>query len=113
MNILTYKGYFSRIDADLNDGILVGRVINTRDIIGFHGETIAEATGSFHAVIDEYLEDCNKRGKDPNKPYSGKFNLRLSPQLHSEIATAAAKTGKSLNQWVDCTFVELVHFAVS
>jgi predicted HicB family RNase H-like nuclease len=50
--------------------------------------------------IDEYLEDCKQKGKDPNKPYSGKFNLRLSPQLHSEIATAAAKTGKSLNQWV-------------
>jgi len=41
-----------------------------------------------------------EKGKDPNKPYSGKFNLRLSPQLHSEIAAAAAKTGKSLNQWV-------------
>ena len=100
MNILTCKGYFARIEADLNDSILVGRVINTRDIIGFHGETISEAIESFHAVIDEYLEDCKQKGKDPNKPYSGKFNLRLSPQLHSEIATAAAKTGKSLNQWV-------------
>ena len=101
MNILTCKGYFARIDADLNDGILVGRVINTRDIIGFHGETISEAIESFHAVIDEYLEDCKQKGKDPNKPYSGKFNLRLPPQLHSEIATAATKTGKSLNQWAE------------
>ena len=100
MKMLTYKGYIASIDADLDDGILVGRVINTHDIIGFHGETVSEATESFHAVIDEYLEDCRQRGKDPNKPYSGKFNLRLSPQLHSEIAAAAAKTGKSLNQWV-------------
>ena len=58
MNTLTYKGYIAIIDADLNDGILVGRVINTRDIIGFHGETISEVTESFHAVIEEYLEDC-------------------------------------------------------
>ena len=100
MNMLTYKGYIAKIDADLDDGILVGRVINTRDIIGFHGETISEVTESFHAVIEEYLEDCKQKGKDPNKPYSGKFNLRLSPQLHSEIAAAAVKTGKSLNQWV-------------
>ena len=100
MNMITYKGYIASIDADLDDGILVGRIINTRDIIGFHGETVSETTESFHAVIDEYLEDCRKKGKDPNKPYSGKFNLRLSPQLHSEIAAAAAKTGKSLNQWV-------------
>ncbi len=109
MNILTCKGYFARIDADLDDGILVGRVINTRDIIGFHGETISEAIESFHAVIDEYLEDCKQKGKDPNKPYSGKFNLRLSPQLHSEIATAAAKTGKSLNQWVADALEKATH----
>lgn len=100
MNTLTYKRYIAKIDADLDDGILVGRVINTRDIIGFHGETISELTESFHAVIEEYIEDCKKKGKDPNKPYSGKFNLRLSPQLHSEIVAAAVKTGKSLNQWV-------------
>ncbi len=100
MNTVTYHGYIARIEPDLDDGILVGRVINTRDIIGFHGETISEAIESFHAVIEEYLEDCERRGKDPNKPYSGKFNLRLSPELHSKIATEAEKTNKSLNQWV-------------
>ncbi|MEA2040597.1 MAG: type II toxin-antitoxin system HicB family antitoxin [Thermodesulfobacteriota bacterium] len=100
MNIITYKGYIARIEPDLDDGILVGRVINTRDIIGFHGETIAQTVESFHAAMDEYLEDCRQRGIDPNKPYSGKFNLRLPPELHSEIASAAAKSGKSLNRWV-------------
>jgi predicted HTH transcriptional regulator len=60
MNMLTCKGYIAGIDADLDDGILVGRVINTHDIIGFHGETVSEATESFHAVIDEYLELSEK-----------------------------------------------------
>jgi len=100
MNTVSYKGYIARIEPDLDDGILTGRVINTRDIIGFHGETISEAIKSFHGAIDEYLEDCKQRDVDPNKPYSGKFNLRLSPQLHSEIASAAEKAGKSLNKWV-------------
>ncbi len=100
MNTISYKGYIAMIEPDLDDGVLVGRVLNTRDIIGFHGQTISEAIKSFHAVIDEYLEDCLQRAIDPNKPYSGKFNLRLPPELHSEIASAAAKAGKSLNQWV-------------
>ncbi len=100
MNIISYKDYIARIEPDIDDGILVGRVINTRDIIGFHGETITEAVESFHAVIDEYIEDCKQGGKEPNKPYSGKFNLRVSPRLHSDIAAKAAKAGKSLNQWV-------------
>ncbi len=100
MNTVTYKGYVATIEPDLEDGILVGRVINTHDIIAFHGQTISETIQSFHAVIDEYLEDCRERGIDPNKPYSGKFNLRLTPDLHSRISAAAARSGKSLNQWV-------------
>ena len=103
MNTVSYKGYVARIEPDLEDGILVGRVINTRDILGFHGTTISEAIESFHAVIEEYLEDCKKRGITPNKPCSGRFNLRLPPSLHSEIAAAAAKEDKSLNQWVTDT----------
>lgn len=109
MNTVTYKGYIASLETDIDDGILVGRVINTRDIIGFHGQTISEAIESFHAAIDEYLEDCQERGIDPNKPYSGKFNLRLPPALHSEIASAAAKSGKSLNQWVMEKLEQVTH----
>ncbi|MBI9084561.1 MAG: type II toxin-antitoxin system HicB family antitoxin [Desulfobacterales bacterium] len=107
--MVTYKGYMAIIEPDLDDGILVGRAINTRDIIGFHGETIAEAVKSFHSVIDEYLEDCERLGKNPNKPYSGKFSLRLSPKLHSDIACAAGRAGKSLNQWVTDTLDDAAH----
>lgn len=100
MNTVSHRGYVAIIEPDLEDGILTGRVINTRDILGFHGQTIAEAIESFHAVVDEYVEDCKAKGKEPNRPCSGRFNLRVSPMLHSEIVSAAAKAGKSLNQWV-------------
>ena len=109
MKIISYKNYIAHIEPDLEDGILVGRVINTRDIIGFHGNTISEAIESFHAVIEEYIEDCKKRGVAPNKPYSGRFNLRVPPLLHSEVATAAAKAEKSLNQWIIETLDQAVH----
>ena len=108
MNTVTYKNYIAQIEPDLEDGILVGKVMNTRDIIGFHGNTIAEAIQSFHTVIEEYLEDCKKRGINPNKPYSGRFNLRVPPTLHSEVAAAAVRNGKSLNQWV----IEVLDHAV-
>jgi len=109
MNNISYKNYVARIEPDLEDGILVGRVINTRDIIGFHGNTIAEAIESFHSVIDEYLEDCKRKGVDPNKPCSGRFNLRIPPLLHSELSVAAAKAGKSLNQWATDALSQILH----
>jgi predicted HicB family RNase H-like nuclease len=46
MNTVTYKNYIAQIEPDLEDGIIVGRVMNTLDIIGFHGNTIAEAIQS-------------------------------------------------------------------
>ncbi len=109
MSTVNYKGYIAKIEPDLDDGILVGRVINTRDIIGFHGETVSQAIESFHSAINEYLEDCKQKGINPNKPYTGNFNLRLSPQLHSQIAVNAAKADKSINQWVINLFEQATH----
>jgi len=37
--------------------------------------------------------------------YSGKFNLRIPPKLHSEIAAIATAEEKSINQWVTETLV--------
>ena len=45
----------------------------------------------FHASVDDYLEWCKEYGVEPEKPYSGKFNVRISPLLHDKIAIAAKK----------------------
>ncbi len=37
--------------------------------------------------------------KQPDKPYSGKLVLRVSPEIHASAALAAKRSGKSLNQW--------------
>lgn len=41
-----------------------------------------------------------KDGVEPKKHYSGKFNVRLSSDLHASLVVAAAVEGKSINQWV-------------
>lgn len=111
MNTISYKGYTARIEPDLDDGILVGRVINTHDIIGFHGETVSEAIQSFHAVIDEYIEDCQQRGLPPDQPYSESFDICVPPQLYGKISDSATKAGKSINQWVVNLLEQAAHNA--
>jgi len=39
---------------------------------------------------------CQKDGVELRKEYSGKFNLRVSPKLHAEIATMAAAEKRRL-----------------
>lgn len=108
MNSMTYKGYFAKINFDERDNIFWGKVIGIKDSITFEGETVAKLTEDFHNAIDHYLADCEKEGRIPDKPYSGKLTLRVPPSTHAEIAAAAAHAGKSLNKWVAETLTQVV-----
>jgi predicted HicB family RNase H-like nuclease len=50
-------------------------------------------------LVEDYLESCAKLNRSPQKPYSGKLMLRLTPEIHAAVATAAQVSGKSINQW--------------
>lgn len=69
-------------------------------MIGFHGAAVVELRTAFEEAVDDYLTTCNKIGREPNKPYSGQFRLRLNPELHARAAMMAEAKGKSLNTWV-------------
>lgn len=64
---MKYKGYESVIKFDADDRIFFGRVLGTRDVIAFDGQTVDELEQSFHTVIDDYLADCEQAGKDPSQ----------------------------------------------
>jgi predicted HicB family RNase H-like nuclease len=106
---MTYRGYFAKINFDERDGIFWGKVIGIKDSLTFEGETVAQLTEDFHSAINHYLADCKQNGRIPDKPYSGKLTLRVSPGIHAEIAAAAAHAGKSLNKWVADTLNQVVH----
>lgn len=108
-NTLTYKGFTARIEFDSDDNIFFGRVLGLKDIIGFHGETVLELTADFHNAINHYLEVCRQRGEKPQKAYSGKLTLRIPPEIHADIAVAAAHDGKSLNKWVADKLEQVIH----
>ncbi|MEA1911960.1 MAG: type II toxin-antitoxin system HicB family antitoxin [Spirochaetota bacterium] len=109
MNTLNYKGYTAKIEFDPDDDILFGNLLGIRDTVGFHGETVNELKQAFHEAVDFYLESCEKAGREPNKPFSGKFMVRVNSSLHNEVAIAAANAGKSLNKWVTDTLQNSVH----
>lgn len=97
---MEYKGYIGRVELDEEADQFHGEVINTRDVITFVGKTVKEIRRAFRESVDDYLEFCQKRGEEPDKPYSGQFVARVGAELHREISNAAALAGKSLNAWV-------------
>ena len=99
MNTMTYKGYTARVEYDERDNISVGRILGIRNMISFHGVTVAELRAEFELAVKDYLADCKQQGIHPEKPASGKLLLRVPPEVHGRALIAAQAAGKSLNQW--------------
>ncbi len=97
---MEYKGYSARVEFDDEANIFHGEIINVRDVVTFEGETVDELRQAFKDSVDDYLEYCAQRGEDPEKPYSGRFVVRVEPELHKQIAIEARKKGTSLNSLV-------------
>jgi predicted HicB family RNase H-like nuclease len=98
--MMEYKGYLGKVEFDDESNIFHGEVINLRDVVTFQGETVGKLRKAFHESVDDYLEFCAARGEEPEKPYSGKFVVRVEPELHKTLAIRARKDGKSLNSLV-------------
>ena len=94
------KGYVGKVEFDDEADIFHGEVINTRDVITFQGQSVAELKKAFQDSVEDYLASCASRGEQPDKPFSGQFVTRISPELHRQASMAASLSGKSLNAWV-------------
>jgi predicted HicB family RNase H-like nuclease len=98
--MMEYKGYIGQVEFDDDASIFHGEVINLRDVVTFQGATVAELRKGLQDSVDDYLEFCAERGESPEKPYSGKFMVRVEPELHKAVAMHAKVEHKSLNAWV-------------
>ncbi|MFH2045728.1 MAG: type II toxin-antitoxin system HicB family antitoxin [Pseudomonadota bacterium] len=106
--MMEYKGYFGKVEFDDEANVFHGEVINLRDVITFEGETVDELRAAFVDSVEDYLAFCKERGEEPDKPYSGKFLVRVEPELHKTLVIQARKNGKSLNTWVNDALLKVV-----
>lgn len=98
--MMEYKGYVGKIEFDDDANLFHGEVIDIRDVVTFQGKSVNELKKAFHESINDYLEFCKKRGENPDRPFTGKFIIRLTPEQHRKVYVASKIQGKSLNSWV-------------
>ena len=99
-NALKYKGYTGTVDFDSDDRIFHGRLMGITDMITFEGASVEDLEKDFRSAVDEYLKTCQRIGREPEKPFSGRFMLRVPSELHCAIALSAKKERKSINAWI-------------
>ena len=100
-NIYEYKGYYTKIEYSVEDKVLFGKIEGINDLVNFESAFAEEIEKEFHLAVDDYLEYCAELGKEPNKTYSGTFNIRIKPSLHKALAIKANKEDISLNKAVE------------
>ncbi len=98
--MLEHRGYRGRVEYDDEAGLFHGEVVGLRDVVTFQGRSVEEIEESFRDFVEDYLEFCEERREAPDRAFSGKFLVRVDPELHRKVALRAELEGKSLNQLI-------------
>jgi len=109
MNIMEVESYKAKIEYDPEIDMFRGEILGLNGSADFYGKNPTELRREFKKSLKVYLEVCEEKGVSPKREFSGKFNLRIPPKLHSEIAAKASAEQKSINQWVAETLEETLH----
>ena len=100
---LYYKDYFTDVHFDAESKTLYGKIEGIADLINFYTTDATKVEEEFRSAVDDYIEFCKEKGVNPDKPYSGVFNVRVSPELHRCLALKARQENCSLNAVVRTT----------
>ena len=97
MNMMTLDGYHAKIEYDAELDLFRGEILGLNGGADFYGKNPKELRAEFRKSLQVFLEVCREKGIEPRRSYSGKFNLRIPPELHERLALAAQAEGKSIN----------------
>lgn len=98
-NVMTISGYRAVIAFDPEISMFRGEFLGLNGGADFYAADVEGLQREGETSLRVFLQACEQRGIDPHKHYSGKFVLRLDPEIHEAAAIAAAAHGQSLNQW--------------
>ena len=97
MNIMTLDGYSAKIEYDAELDTFRGEILGLSGGADFYGKNPQELREEFQISLRVFLDVCKEKSIEPRRNYSGKFNLRIPPDLHEKLAIVAQAEGKSIN----------------
>ncbi len=97
---MEYKDYVGSVRYSDEDEVFHGKLEGIPDLVSYEGTDVATLKNAFHQAVDDYLDLCHRKNKEPQTPYRGSFNVRVGPGLHKRAAEYAAGHRKKLNSVV-------------
>lgn len=99
-NTININGHKAVIQYDPDLEMFRGEFIGLNGGADFYADNVADLHKEAAISLQTFLEVCQEQGIEPLKQYSGRFNVRVSPQLHAAAVAAAAADNTSLNDWI-------------
>ena len=84
-NFIEHKGYLGTVEYSAEDNILFGQIVGIRGLISYEGNSIEQLKADFKETVDDYLLDCKESGIEPQQPYNGNLDVKISPDLHKKL----------------------------
>ena len=106
MSTIHYKDFQGSVE--LEDDRLIIRILHIEDLITTEIDSAAQVQTAFAELVDDYLATCAEVGKEPCRPLKGSFNIRITPELHRQVAMAAVDCGESMNSWIASALEERI-----
>ena len=97
MSMMTLDGYNARIEYDAELDLFRGEILGLTGGADFYGKNPKALRAEFKKSLQVFLDVCREKGMEPRRNYSGRFNLRIPPDLHEKLAIVAQAEGKSIN----------------
>ena len=97
MNMMTLDKYKARIEYDAELDSFRGEILGLNGGADFYGKNPKALRAEFKKSLQVFLDVCREKGMEPRRNYSGRFNLRIPPDLHEKLAIVAQAEGKSIN----------------
>jgi len=99
-SILKYKGYLGSINFDEKSVVFYGKIECIRALVTFEASEAKQLQKAFKQAVDDYLLMCREASIEPEKPFKGSLNVRLTKALHRDIARLAVQEDISINAYI-------------
>jgi predicted HicB family RNase H-like nuclease len=100
ISIMEIDGYKAVIKYDPEIGLFRGEFLGLNGGADFYASSVEGLRKEGKKSLKVFLKMCAEDGVNPRRKFSGRFNLRISPDLHERIAALADTSGKSINTWM-------------
>ena len=100
INVMEIDGYKAVIKYDSEIGMFRGEFIGLNGGADFYATTVEGLREEGSKSLKVFLKMCAEDGVNPRREFTGRFNLRIPPDLHERIATLAEASDKSINAWM-------------